>query len=167
MPIAVCRKCKYRQMRPKPELFDNAALQSPAALKAKMEWEQQNQERRQAEQQRYESGGAFNYEPFSYEWCAAFTPFYPELIQKVEAEGAAGRMAEAKALIVSNIDDTAKLLKRASAGESAALEELGMTGRITINPVTGEFAKIYALCARMNPRAQCLMFEEGKTVEVE
>ncbi len=124
-----------------------------------MEWEQQNNERRQAEMQRYDSGGQFNYEPFSYPWCEVFTPLDVGLLQRVEEAAQTGRADEAKAMILENMARSATLLKQAASGESDAMEQLGMSGRATINPVTGEVAQIYALCVRMNPRGQCLMFE--------
>jgi len=69
------------------------------------------------------------------------------------------KVADAKARIVDSWDKNKKLLKDAQAGDVAAMQTLGESGRATINPVTGEVARVYALCARMNPAGQCLMFE--------
>ncbi len=47
------------------------------------------------------------------------------------------------------------LVKKAIAGDQAALATLMKEGSGTLNPVTGEITPIYALCLVMNPRGTC------------
>jgi len=161
--MAVCSKCKHHQVRPKPELFSRAEMQSPAVLKAKLEWEQQQNERRQAEMQRFEAGQQFTYEPFNYPWCKAFTPLHTDLLLTVQDEVGKGlSLDEARAKLVAGMKEWQSVATKALAGDMDAAEQLGMAGAATVNPVTGEVAQVYALCARMNPQAQCVLFEQEK-----
>lgn len=159
MPIAVCSKCKYHELRPKPDLFSGSEMQAPAVLKAKLEWEQQQNERRQAEQQRFEAGGQFTYEPFNYAWCTAFTPLDVALLGVVEKAVIENKMAEAKAQAMEAWTRNQELLQKAKEGDEGAMQTLGEKGCATINPVTGEVSPVYALCARINPAGRCPMFE--------
>lgn len=195
--VSVCKKCRHFRERSKPELFKANELQMPGVLKAKLEWDQQEQERRLIELQRFEADQPFNYEPHHYPWCAAYTPYdntLPDLIKKVLMEedcerirdligisieccidenwiklierAISGDNASLKELTINlaGISHARgnSLIKLAEAGDDEALQELAEKGRATVNPVTGEIMQIYALCARMNPRQQCPVFEPKK-----
>ena len=81
--IAVCTKCMHYRVRPKTQLFSRSELQASGVLKVDLEWEQQEQEWRLIERQRFESGLPFNYEPHFYAWCAACTPYDSQLMKKL------------------------------------------------------------------------------------
>lgn len=157
--LSVCKICAHQRIRPKPVLFSNADLHNPEVLKAKLEWEQQDMQRRFIEQQRIEEGKLFDYEPYHYSWCDAFTPLDPGLIPQLEdalvKEGKelARRIASESRLRAQDLID------RAGAGEAEAIWALSERGLATINPVTGEISHYFALCDQMNPKGQCPLFE--------
>jgi hypothetical protein len=128
-------------------------------LKAKLEWDQQEQERRLIELQRFEAGQSFNYEPHHYPWCTAYTPYDNTLAGAIEEALSVGNRKLARELAMKSHERGNKLIKQAEAGYDAALQELAENGRATMNPVNGEIMQTYALCARMNPGGQCPMFE--------
>lgn len=72
--IKSCVKCKYFRKRSQIRLFDSRTMQTAAALKAQMEWEQEIKQRTRQEMERYKAGAPFNYEPHSYAWCQKETP---------------------------------------------------------------------------------------------
>lgn len=125
--FAICAKCKHHRQRSSEQLFGLSDLQIPGVLKAQIEWEQQEQERRLLEVQLFDSGQEFKYEPHYYAWCAVYTP-------------------------------SDKVIKSAQDGNENALKELEKNGGATLNPVTGETMRVYALCARMNPNGRCPLF---------
>jgi hypothetical protein len=157
--IAICTMCRHYRLRPKTELFSPSSLQASGVLKAKLEWDQQEQERRQAELQRFEAGQPFTYEPFHYPWCAAYTPFDQALPPEMSEALSAGDLDEARRLAQESVARGWVLIKEAKNGDFEALQELAERGRATMNPVTGEVSPLYALCARMNPMGQCPLFE--------
>ena len=81
--IHVCADCRFYRMRPKAELFSSEELQTAGGLKAQSEWQQQEKQHAEHEAQLVASGGAFNYEPHHYAWCAAYTPV--DLVAKANA----------------------------------------------------------------------------------
>ena len=147
-------------MRPKPQLFSRSELQAPGVLKSELEWEQQDQERRLTEMQRYEAGHRFTYEPYHYPWCDALTPFDATLPEEMETALMKGGVEAAREFASKSTAKGKKLLADAKGGDGAALQELANTGSASMNPVTGEISEVYALCARMNPAGQCPLFEE-------
>jgi hypothetical protein len=72
--LRICAHCRHQRMRAELELFSAADLQTPAILKAQVEWDQQRRQRAQQETQRVAAGLPFEYEPHHFAWCAAFTP---------------------------------------------------------------------------------------------
>ena len=52
-----------------------------------------------------------------------------------------------------------ELVRKANAGDQAALAQLMQNGHATLDPVTGEVSAMYALCRRMNPRGMCERYE--------
>ncbi|KAA0231948.1 hypothetical protein EDS67_00705 [candidate division KSB1 bacterium] len=157
--IAICSKCQHQRMRPKAQLFSQSDLQAPGVLKSKLEWEQQDQERRQIEMQRLDAGQPFNYEPYHYAWCAAYTPYDAQLQDVIANALKDGEPEHVRQLAKESVKRGQELIRRAKADDTAALDELAESGRATMNPVTGEIMQIYALCARMNPTGQCPLFE--------
>lgn len=162
-PQAVCKFCANRRMRPKPELFSASDLHNPQVLKAQLEWEQQDQQRKFTELQRFEEGRPFNYEPYHYYWCEAFTPLDPELIPQLETMLSDGDTERARELAKESNSRGRDLVRRAQAGDWDAVSELAKSGRATMDPVTGEIAQFYALCDQMNPEGQCPLFEPKRT----
>jgi hypothetical protein len=71
--LRICARCKHRRMRARPVLFSGTEMVSADVLKQHLEWVQQERQREEAEQRRYMAGGAFDYEPFNYPWCASYT----------------------------------------------------------------------------------------------
>jgi hypothetical protein len=59
--------------RAKIDLFDAQDLQSPGALKAQSQWDQDMKQRAQLELQRLQTRQLFEYEPHHYAWCAKYT----------------------------------------------------------------------------------------------
>lgn len=163
IPIAVCAQCRHCRVRPKPELFSLADLQMPGVLKSKLEWDQQDQERRLLEMQRFEAGQPFSYEPYHYPWCAAYTPFDALLQDKLAKAAAAGEMEQAHRAARESVERGRDLIRHAQAGDTAALQELMENRRAMMNPVTGEVMQVYALCAHMNPTGQCLLYEPTRS----
>lgn len=70
---AVCAKCRHIRTRAKIDLFDAQDLQSPGALKAQTQWDQDMKQRAQLELQRLQARQLFEYEPHNYAWCAKYT----------------------------------------------------------------------------------------------
>jgi hypothetical protein len=61
-------------MRTPITLFRADEMQSAAALKAQLEWDQEVRQRAHEELQKHDSREPFAYEPHNYEWCASATP---------------------------------------------------------------------------------------------
>ena len=98
LPLRVCALCRHVRTRAKIALFDSQDLQSPGALKAQMEWNNEMKQRAQLEFARCQSRQSFEYEPHHYAWCAKFTQIDlvtqaqngdPAALEKVMAEGCA------------------------------------------------------------------------------
>ena len=68
-----CVKCKHHRRRAELKLFSGEEMASAAVLKQQLEWVQLQRQREEAEQRRFMEGGVFDYEPFTYAWCAYFT----------------------------------------------------------------------------------------------
>jgi hypothetical protein len=140
-------------------MFNVNELQVPGVLKAKLERDQQEQERRLIEMQRFESGQLFTYEPYYYPWCEAYTPF-DNTLQSAISEALVKEDRElARELAKKSNTQGIDLIERAKAGDNAALQELAEKGRATINPVSGDILQVYILCAQMNQSGQCPIFE--------
>jgi hypothetical protein len=71
--LSVCARCKHQHVRARPVLFSGDEMTSADVLKQQLEWVQQQRQREEAEQRRFMSGGAFDYEPFGYPWCDHYT----------------------------------------------------------------------------------------------
>jgi hypothetical protein len=50
-------------------------------------------------------------------------------------------------------------VEKANAGDQGAIATLMQKGGAVVDPVSGEFSPIYALCRRMNPRGTCERYE--------
>jgi len=160
-----CNTCRHCRKRPEVQLFDPYSLQSPGVLKAQIEWEQQEQERRRLEQQRFDAGAPFAYEPQYYAWCAAATP-HDFAIDQAVAEAATApdverdeRGARAREIAKRSLDAAGELFRKAKEGEPDAIEQLARGGRAVMNPVTGEVSQIYTLCNRLNSSSLCPLHE--------
>jgi hypothetical protein len=157
--FAFCPGCRHHRMRAPLELFSRADLQAPGVLKAKLDWDQQEQERRQLEMQRFEAGQAFTYEPFFYDWCAAATPFDAQALAAASDLAAAGDRQAARALGAERRYEATRQIARARSGDRGAIQGLMVTGTAGMNPVSGEVLPVYGLCARINPTGECPLFE--------
>src|SRR5262245_2441244 len=73
LPVRICALCRHVRSRVKVALFDGQDLQSPGALKAQTEWNNEMKQRAQLEFARLQSRQPFEYEPHHYAWCAHFT----------------------------------------------------------------------------------------------
>ena len=141
-------------MRPRPELFSISDLQTPGVIKTKLEWDQQDQERRLVELQRFEEGKSFNYEPYHYPWCAACTPYDKQLAGAINKALTEGSQEHACQLAKESVARGEELIRQAQAGDLTALQELAENGRATRNPVTGEIMKIlYAMRSQQSDGA--------------
>jgi len=157
--FSVCVKCKHHRRKSIPELFSITDLQSPLVLKSKLEWEQQNNERRLMELHRFESGHPFIYEPYYYSWCAAYTPFNEKLyddIRNAQLEDNSELISGLTKRLTAGWD----LISSARNGDYFALQKLVEHNCAVMNPVTGEIAPVYALCANVNPDGQCPLYEQ-------
>lgn len=157
--FAFCPDCRHHRMRAPVELFSRADLQTPGVLKARLEWEQQEQERRQIEMQRFEAGQPFTYEPFYYDWCAAATPFDVQALAEASDLAAAGDREAALTLGADRRAEASRSIEAARKGDRSAIQGLMLTGAAGMNPVTGEVLPVYGLCARINPSGECPLFE--------
>jgi hypothetical protein len=152
-------------MRAQPELFSDADLQSSGGLKARLEWEQQQDQLRLLEQQRVETGEVLPYEPHFYPWCAAATPLDQEVLAAVDEALASNDAPSPETVdrIRKMADESGRaasdLLARAAKGDYEAVTRLLEGRRATANPVTGEVEQVYVLCRRVNRRSQCPLFE--------
>lgn len=72
--IHICTKCKHFREKaianPYCSIFD---VWTPEILEAKTKWDQEQNEIAIVEQQRFEVGEPFDYEPNYYPWCSAWT----------------------------------------------------------------------------------------------
>jgi hypothetical protein len=157
MAVAVCSRCAHFRMRAKPALFKSSELQTSAVLKAQLEWDQEDEERKRLEQQRFEAGQPFTYEPHSFPWCQAATPYDERLTDRLR-KGAADTAEAARTFATEN----RALLERARKGDDAALTELGDRASIVVNPVSGEISQVYTLCDRLNTMGACPLYEAAK-----
>lgn len=86
-PLRVCARCRHYRTRPAVEPFSVSELSAAGVLKAKTEWDQQQRQRAQIEQARFEANQPFDYEPYHFAWCAAYTRI--DLVARAEAGDAA------------------------------------------------------------------------------
>jgi len=147
MSISVCRDCTYYRMRQPLRLFGENDLGNAGILKAQMEWDQQLRQRALQEQQRVAAGQSFDYEPFSYAWCAAYTVLgESELLEDSSISDGPARPFDL---------DYARALK----ADREAFERLASAGHAVMNPVTGDVSRTFALCVQLNPTGQCSEFK--------
>ena len=85
---AICSKCTYHRVRPKPQLFSLSEMQMSEVLKRENERQHQDEARREKERQDLEQGRPFNYEPYFYPWCDLLTPFDQLLFEEEDEKGA-------------------------------------------------------------------------------
>jgi hypothetical protein len=159
MGFAICKRCVHYCLRPRPALFQPSELQSAAVLKAQLEWDQEDQQRKRLEQQRYEAGQPFSYEPHAYPWCKAATPFDVRLQPIVDEARRNGATDDTRAAARALATENAALVRRAQDGDEAALDELAQHRSVVLNPVTGEIKPIYTLCDQLNPAGDCPLYE--------
>lgn len=159
MPFAICSKCRYYRTHPQVHLFSPDELHMAGVLKAQTEWDQQEHERAEEELRRFQAGDRFDYEPMHYAWCWAYTNMDEQDWPAIQDAIAANDGQRIRALIEESITHGLDRLTHARDGDEAALADLAKSGRATMNPVTGDIAQIYALCQRMNPNAQCALFD--------
>ncbi len=107
----ICAECRHFRQRTPVNPFGKSDVWTPDILDAKVKWDQEQNELLIMEQQRYQSGDEFDFEPNSYPWCAYWTN-----------------------------------------------EE----GNYIVDPVSGNRARIYILCARVNLDGQCKQYEATK-----
>jgi len=161
LTVAHCQRCVHYRLRARPELFSSADMQSAGGLKARLEWEQQQDQLRLAEQQRVDDNQPLTYEPHFHAWCAAASPFDEAILRAVDdatdaTEEQKPTLAEKarQVALVSRHEATAWLAS-ANEGDYEAMTRLVERGRVTVNPVTGEIQPTYVLCDRVNRRARC------------
>ena len=155
MAVAVCSRCAHYRMRAKPALFKSSELQVSAVLKAQLEWDQEDEERKRLEQQRFEAGQPFTYEPHSFPWCQAATPRDRRLAEELQKVAPADVRARAREIAAEN----QALLQRARKGDDAAFTQLAGRSSVVINPVSGEIHQVYTLCDEVNARGNCPLYE--------
>ncbi len=162
---AFCPRCVHYRLRPQPELFSAADMQTAGGLKARLEWDQQQDQLRLLEQQRIEANEILTYEPHFHAWCAAASPFDEAILRAVDDAIGAGEDEQAaladkarQVALVSRQEATA-LLARAGEGDYDAITELVERGQATVNPVAGDIQQTYVLCQRVNQRSLCPLFD--------
>lgn len=133
-------------MRAPLKLFGETDFGNAGVLKAQMEWDQQLKQRALQEQQRVTARQPFDYEPFSYAWCAAYT-----VLGKNELKSSSMEDGPARSY------DEAYVL--ALAGDREAFERLASSGLAVMNPVTGEVSRTFSLCVQLNPAGECSEFQ--------
>jgi hypothetical protein len=158
MPLAICSNCRHYRMRPQAVLFNQYELQSPGVLEAKLRWEQEQREQRLNEQRDYDENLYFDYEPLFYPWCAALTPYDPRLPETLDEIAAGENSEKLLEILQKSIELGHRLMDQATTGDRAAAEELVMAGRASMNPTNGEVVPFHALCGRMNPEGQCMVY---------
>jgi hypothetical protein len=160
MKFVLCSNCRYYRMRPKPVLFGLRELQSPKVLEAKLKGDEGENTRRTLEDQRFRQGLPFDYEPHYHPWCAACTPYAPDLLTKITNLINSGEeQPQIKEAAQESVELGERLIQKAKNGDSDALEQLANEGRAKFNPVTGEVMPLYTLCAYVNSTSQCPLFE--------
>jgi hypothetical protein len=169
MPVALCQRCVYYRVRARPALFSSADMQSAGGLKARLEWEQQQDQMRLLEQQRVEANEIFTYEPHFHAWCAAASPFDEAILRAVDEAVEAndddrlGLAQTARHVALVSRQEAAELLARANDGDDEAMALLVERGRATVNPVAGDVQLTYVLCDRVNQRTRCPLFERRES----
>lgn len=167
--IAFCPRCVNYRVRPQAELFSAADMQSAGGLKARLQWEQQQDQIRLMEQQRAETDDKIPYEPLFHPWCAAASPYDATVIHAVEAaidasEDDRPQLADAaRRLALESRHTATALLDRARAGDYDAIVTLVGGGRVNVNPVAGDIEQTYVLCGRINQRGLCPLFERKES----
>jgi hypothetical protein len=161
MVYAVCPNCRHYRVRPQPVLFSSRELQSPKVLEAKLKGEEEENTRRSLEEQRFRQGLPFDYEPHYYPWCAACTPYDPDLFTTlINLMNSGEEQPQIKEVAQKSVELGQRLIQKAKNGDSDALEQLANERRAKFNPVTGEVMLLYTLCAYVNATAQCPLFEQ-------
>jgi hypothetical protein len=113
LPVRLCAMCRHMRTRAKITLFDAQDLQSPGALKAQTEWNNNIKQRAQLEFARFQSRQPFEYEPHHYAWCAHFTQI--DLVTRAEGGDSAA---------IEQLMRTGGAIMNPVTGELGALYEL-------------------------------------------
>lgn len=71
--ISICSKCRHYRVKNPVNPFTGIDVWTPEILAAKVEWEKEQAELALIEQQRFESGEEFDFEPINYSWCVRRT----------------------------------------------------------------------------------------------
>ena len=169
MTVALCQRCVHYRLRARPELFSPADMQSAGGLKARLEWEQQQDQMRLLEQQRVQANEILTYEPHFHAWCAAASPFDEAILRAVDdaieaSDEERPTLAEtARHVALVSRQEAAALLDRAHHGDYDAITQLVKGGRAAVNPVAGDIQATYVLCDRVNQRTRCPLFERQES----
>jgi hypothetical protein len=160
-----CPRCAHYRMWAQAELFSVADMQSTGGLKARIEWEQQQEQLRLLEQQRADAGDVLPYEPHFYPWCAAASPFDAAVLSAVDEAMASGStpapplVDRAREIARESRAQARDLIARAAGGDYDAITVLVQGRRATVNSVSGNVQQMYVLCRRVNQRLQCPLYE--------
>jgi len=154
-------------MRAKPYMGSDFDKRNPASIKIIEKWEQEYEDRGLSwEEPRARvllenrtGAEAFDYEPYHFAWCALFTPFDTLLRDVMDQARDDGKLDYAKELATESIKRGNDNYDKALNGDSDAIDDLTKHHSITIDPVSGEVSKVYALCAIINLNQQCLLFQ--------
>lgn len=156
--FAICKDCQYYRRRTKTVLFKS----TPATSKASLKKDDNDEQLRLLEKQRFDLDYPFDYEPYSYAWCAACTPFDNQLLDAIKKGFKPDESLNIQKIAMESVSRGMSLIDRASNGDQEALLELAERGRATFSPISGEVKQIYSLCDRINSQGQCPLFEQKK-----
>jgi hypothetical protein len=97
-----CKECNHYRMATPPNPLDTVKLSSPKAIELQTKWQQELANRALAEQQRFEHGRPFDFEPWAYSYCSYFS----------EIESATARRRLWVLCAHANPDDTCEVPKQ-------------------------------------------------------
>ena len=80
--------------------------------------------------------------------------------------GLGGDRPKARAIAIERVAEICELMKQARAGLPVTNQLLD-TGAVVTDPVSGDLAPVYGICATINPDNQCPMFDPGTPAELE
>lgn len=156
LPAPTCEHCRHFRKRQPAAISSGAAIWSPEVMKAELERRQELVKIAQTEMLRETMDflssfeGRFDYEPFTYPWCAAFTPHDPQLHLELDALLAAQEYDQARSTAQQRCAANQQLLTQAQGGDSTARHTVVRRQLAAPDWVMGAPKPYYALCHRLN-----------------
>jgi hypothetical protein len=154
----LCTNCQYYRQRAAVILFPPSQGGRPGIIKTRIEYEEMLRQRAESERQKAYNREIFDYEPYHYAWCAAYTYLSDEDLHTA-ADLLQGKPEVAQQFVVERVSRNMELVRAAREGNDGALMQHVQTHRTVQHPVTGEILLLYELCDWCNPTMDCVLYD--------